>query len=96
MSEDKVKRFTGMQIAIHWGQGLLYITLLATGGAILFRRLTGIPTPPDSMLSAIHRGVGIGLMVDARRDLVWAMDNGQRMYVLKLTADALTQPKEKR
>jgi len=27
---------------------------------------------------------GIGLMYDARRNLVWAMDNGRRMYVLRV------------
>jgi len=29
-------------------------------------------------------GVGIGLMYDPKRELVWAMDNGRRMYVLKI------------
>jgi hypothetical protein len=34
-------------------------------------------------------GVEIGLMHDPKRDLVWAMDGGQRMFVLKIEPKAL-------
>jgi Galactose oxidase, central domain len=34
-------------------------------------------------------GVGIGLMYDARRDLVWATDGGKRMHVLKINSKSL-------
>ena len=34
-------------------------------------------------------GRGVGLMYDPRRDLVWAMDGGQRMFVLRLDGDAV-------
>jgi len=34
-------------------------------------------------------GVGIGLMYDARRDLVWAADGGRRMHVLKIDSKSL-------
>jgi hypothetical protein len=29
-------------------------------------------------------GVGIALMRDPKRDVIWSVDNGQRMYVLKI------------
>ena len=34
-------------------------------------------------------GVSIGLMYDPRRDLVWAMSSGQKMYVLRIEAGKL-------
>ncbi len=34
-------------------------------------------------------GVSIGLMVDPKRDLVWAMSSAQRMYVLRIDAGTL-------
>ena len=81
MSEEKVQRFTGIQIALHWCQALLYLTLLVTGGAILLRRLTGIVTPPGSFLPIIHRLVGVGLLVVLAQMLIAAAVT-RRLHVL--------------
>jgi hypothetical protein len=35
-------------------------------------------------------GVSIGMMYDAKRELVWAQSNSQRMYVLRVDAPTLT------
>jgi hypothetical protein len=34
-------------------------------------------------------GVGIAMMRDPKRDVIWSVDNGQRMYVLKIDPKAL-------
>ena len=39
-------------------------------------------------------GVSVGLMYDARRDLVWAMDGAQKMFVIRLDPETLTVVRE--
>jgi formate dehydrogenase gamma subunit len=61
--EPRFLRFSGFQRTMHWLIAVPYMVLLGTGALILLRHLGWVKTPGSSLLSTLHRWVGLSFTV---------------------------------
>ena len=82
MSDPKIRRFSGFQIAFHWLVAIPYMVLLLTGALLILRRLGLLDVVPQPMLSRIHRWVGIALIAFLVQLLIAGIVGGHIRAVL--------------
>lgn len=62
MSEQKLRRFTRIEIVHHWLQAVPYVVLFGTGGLLLAERALGLNLPAVAASGLIHRIAGYALI----------------------------------
>lgn len=62
MKPGQVRRFSGFQVALHWGQAVPYIILLISGGMMLAQRLFHAEAVPHAALAGVHSWTAVALI----------------------------------
>ncbi len=83
MSPELVRRFSRLQIILHWVIALQYITLLVSGGIIMAVHWTQIDPATARIAIAVHNALGISLLASLTQLFLAAVASRQLSMILK-------------
>ena len=85
-----IRRFSRLEIFLHWCQATPYIVLFVTGATILLQRVFAVEYFPHRALSLLHRTAGVVLALFAAQVLITALFSGRFRTLWSMLLDCLS------
>ncbi len=90
MKSDALRRFSPLEIALHWAQAIPYLVLFVTGGVMLVQRFLAVELVAHRNLSQVHRLAGVLLLVVLLQVLITAVFSGTIRAFLSTLREAVS------